>query len=85
MRAKHIIDHYRDLAARTHLVMGVFALGLIVAIIVLMIVSAVPSPHMSSVAEVLNTISMMVIVLSVIPYSVAWHPPPFCTSQPRSL
>ena len=58
MRAKHIIDRYRDLAARTHLVMGVFALGLIVAIIVLMVVSAVPSQASFLAAEAKNHISM---------------------------
>ena len=43
MRAKQTIDRYRDFAERTHLAMGVFALGLLAAIIILMIVSAAPS------------------------------------------
>lgn len=58
MRARHLIDRYRDFAARTHLVMGLFAFGLVVAIIVLMIVSAVPSQAGFLAAEAKNLISM---------------------------
>ena len=58
MRAKQLIDRYRAFAERTHLAMGVFALGLIVAIIVLMIVSAVPSQASFLAAEAKNLVSM---------------------------
>lgn len=58
MRAKQIIDHYRDFAARTHLAMGAFALGLIAAIIILMIVSAVPSQAGFLAAEARNLVTM---------------------------
>ena len=56
MRARQVINRYRDFAARTHLVMAAFALGLIAAIIVLMIVSAVPSHASFLVAEAKNLI-----------------------------
>jgi hypothetical protein len=52
------MECYRDFAARTHLAMGVFALGLIAAIIVLMIVSAVPSQAGFLVAEAKNLVTM---------------------------
>ena len=52
------MECYRDFAARTHLAMGVFALGLIAAIIVLMIVSAVPSQASFLVAEARNLVTM---------------------------
>ena len=55
---KTVIDRYRDFAERTHLAMGVFALGLIAAIIVLMIVSAVPSHASFLVAEAKNLVAM---------------------------
>jgi hypothetical protein len=58
MRARQVIKRYRDLAARTHLLMGAFALGLIAAIIVLMIVSAVPSQAGFLAAEAKNLVSM---------------------------
>ncbi|WP_119269875.1 hypothetical protein [Taklimakanibacter deserti] len=58
MRARQVIERYRDFAARTHLVMGVFALGLIAAIIVLMIVSAVPSQAGFLAAEAKNLVTM---------------------------
>ncbi|MGE0240485.1 MAG: hypothetical protein AB7F09_00475 [Parvibaculaceae bacterium] len=58
MRARQIINRYRDFAARTHLVMGAFAVGLIVAIIVLMIVSAVPSQASFLAAEAKNLVTM---------------------------
>jgi hypothetical protein len=58
MRARQVIERYRDFAARTHLAMGVFALGLIAAIIVLMIVSAVPSQASFLVAEAKNLVTM---------------------------
>jgi|GEM_PF-6172726 len=58
MRARQVIKRYRDFAARTHLVMGVFALGLIAAIIVLMIVSAVPSQAGFLAAEAKNLVAM---------------------------
>jgi hypothetical protein len=56
MRARQVINRYRAFAARTHVVMAAFALGLIVAIIVLMIVSAVPSQASFLVAEAKNLI-----------------------------
>jgi hypothetical protein len=58
MRARQIINRYRGFAARTHLAMGVFALGLIAAIIVLMIVSAVPSHAGFLAAEAKNLVTM---------------------------
>jgi hypothetical protein len=58
MRARQLIGRYRDFAARTHLAMGVFALGLIAAIIALMIVSAVPSQASFLVAEAKNLVTM---------------------------
>lgn len=58
MRARQVINRYRDFAARTHLLMGVFALGLIAAIIVLMIVSAVPSQAGFLAAEAKNLVAM---------------------------
>jgi hypothetical protein len=58
MQGRQVIDRYRDFAARTHLAMGVFALGLIAAIIVLMIVSAVPSQASFLVAEAKNLVTM---------------------------
>jgi hypothetical protein len=58
MRARQIIGRYRDFAARTHLVMGAFALGLILAIIALMIVSAVPSQAGFLTAEARNLVTM---------------------------
>lgn len=58
MRVRHVIDRYREFAARTHLAMAVFALGLVAAIIVLMIVSAVPSKASFLVGEAKNLVSM---------------------------
>jgi len=58
MRAKQIIDRYREFAARTHLAMGVFALGLVAAIIILMVVSAVPSQASFLAAEAKNLVTM---------------------------
>lgn len=58
MRARQIIDRYRDFAARTHLAMGLFAFGLLVAIIVLMIVSAVPSHANFLIAEAKNLVTL---------------------------
>jgi hypothetical protein len=58
MRARQVMKRYRDFAARTHLLMGAFALGLIAAIIVLMIVSAVPSQAGFLAAEAKNLVSM---------------------------
>jgi len=58
MRAKQIIDHYREFAARTHLAMGVLALGLMAAIIILMVVSAVPSQASFLAAEAKNLVTM---------------------------
>lgn len=52
------MERYRDFAARTHLAMGVFALGLIAAIIVLMIISAVPSQAGFLAAEAKNLVAM---------------------------
>ena len=52
------MERYRNFAARTHLAMGVFALGLVAAIIVLMIVSAVPSRAGFLVAEAKNLVVM---------------------------
>jgi hypothetical protein len=58
MRAKQIIDRYREFAARTHLAMGVLALGLVAAIIILMVVSAVPSQASFLAAEAKNLVTM---------------------------
>jgi hypothetical protein len=58
MQAREIISRYRGFAARTHLAMAIFALGLIAAIIVLMIVSAVPSHAGFLAAEAKNLIAM---------------------------
>jgi len=58
MRARQIIGRYRDFAARTHLAMGMLALGLVVAIITLMIVSAVPSNASFLVGEAKNQVTM---------------------------
>ena len=58
MRVRHVIDRYREFAARTHLAMAVFALGLVAAIIALMIVSAVPSKASFLVGEAKNLVSM---------------------------
>lgn len=58
MRAKQIIDRYRKFVARTHLAMGVFALGLVAAIIILMVVSAVPSQASFLAAEAKNLVTM---------------------------
>jgi len=58
MRAKQIIDRYREFAARTHLAMGVLALGLMAAIIILMVVSAVPSQASFLAAEAKNLVTM---------------------------
>jgi len=58
MRGRQLIERYRDFAARTHLAMGVFALGLIAAIMVLMTVSAVPSQAGFLVAEAKNLAAM---------------------------
>jgi hypothetical protein len=58
MRGRQVIKRYREFAARTHLLMGVFALGLIAAIIVLMIVSAVPSQAGFLAAEAKNLVTM---------------------------
>ncbi len=58
MRASHLIDRYRDFAARTHAAMGAFALCLIAAIIALMIVSAVPSRADFLAAEAKNIVTI---------------------------
>jgi hypothetical protein len=58
MRARQIIGRYRDFAARTHLAMGMLALGLVAAIITLMIVSAVPSKASFLVGEAKNQVTM---------------------------
>ena len=58
MRVRQIIGRYRDFAARTHLAMGVFALGLIAAIIVLMIVSAIPSKASFLAGEAKNLVTL---------------------------
>lgn len=58
MRARQIMNRYRDFAARTHLAMGLFALGLIAAIIVLMIVSAAPSQASFLTAEAKNLVTL---------------------------
>lgn len=58
MRARQIMNHYRDVAARTHFAMGLFALGLVAAIIVLMIVSAVPSQAGFLAAEAKNLLTL---------------------------
>ena len=58
MRAKQIIDRYREFAARTHFAMGLFALGLVAAIIILMVVSAVPSQASFLAAEAKNLVTM---------------------------
>jgi hypothetical protein len=58
MRARQIIGRYRDFAARTHLAMGILALGLVAAIITLMIVSAVPSKASFLVGEAKNQVTM---------------------------
>ena len=58
MRAKQTIDRYRDFAERTHLATGVFALGLLAAIIILMIVSAAPSQASFRAAEAKNLVTM---------------------------
>ena len=58
MRARQIIDRYRDFAARTHLAMGMLALALIAAIITLMIVSAVPSKASFLMGEAKNQVTM---------------------------
>jgi hypothetical protein len=58
MRAKQIIDRYREFAARTHLAMAVLALGLVAAIIILMVVSAVSSQASFLVAESKNLVTM---------------------------
>jgi hypothetical protein len=52
------MERYREFAARTHLAMGAFALGLMAAIIALMIVSAVPSQAGFLVAEAQNLVTM---------------------------
>ena len=58
MRARQIIGRYRDFAARTHLAMGMLALGLVAAIITLMIVSAVPSKASFLMGEAKNQVTM---------------------------
>lgn len=58
MRGRQVILRYREFAARTHLLMGVFALGLIAAIIVLMIVTAVPSQAGFLAAEAKNIVTL---------------------------
>ena len=58
MRARQIINRYRDFAARTHLAMAALALGLVAAIIVLMLISAVPSQANFLAAEAKNLITM---------------------------
>lgn len=58
MRIRQVIGRYRDFAARTHLAMGVFALGLIAAIIVLMVVSAIPSKASFLAGEAKNLVTM---------------------------
>jgi hypothetical protein len=58
MRARQVINRYRDFAARTHIMMAAFAIGLVVAIIVLMIVSAVPSRASFLVAEAKNLVGV---------------------------
>lgn len=52
------MDRYRDFAARTHFAMGLFAFGLVAAIIVLMIVSAVPSQASFLAAEAKNLVTL---------------------------
>ncbi|MBK1867395.1 hypothetical protein [Taklimakanibacter albus] len=58
MRVRQIMERYRDFAARTHLVMGLFALGLIAAILTLMIVSALPSQASFLTAEAKNLVTL---------------------------
>jgi uncharacterized membrane protein YedE/YeeE len=58
MRARQVIERYRDFAARTHLAMGIFALGLVAAIIVLMIVSAIPSKASFLAGEAKNLVTL---------------------------
>ena len=58
MRIRLIMERYRDFAARTHLVMGLFALGLVAAILVLMIVSAIPSQASFLTAEARNLVTL---------------------------
>lgn len=58
MRIRLIMERYRDFAARTHLVMGLFALGLVAAILVLMIVSAIPSQASFLAAEAKNPVTL---------------------------
>lgn len=58
MRVRHIIERYRDFAVRTHLAMAALALGLVAAIIVLMVVSAVPSKAGFLAAEAKNIVTM---------------------------
>jgi hypothetical protein len=70
MRVRHIIERYRDFAARTHLAMTIIAAGLVVAIIVLMIISAMPSHAGFLAAEAKNIVTMaptsdMLLVLTV--------------------
>lgn len=58
MRVRQVMERYRDFAARTHLVMGLFALGLVAAILVLMIVSAIPSQASFLTAEAKNLVTL---------------------------
>ena len=58
MRARQIIGRYREFAARTHLAMAALALGLVAAIVVLMLISAVPSQASFLAAEAKNLITM---------------------------
>ena len=58
MRARQIMNRYRDFAARAHLAMAALALGLVAAIIVLMLISAVPSQASFLAAEAKNFITM---------------------------
>jgi len=59
MRVRQIMERYRDFAARTHFAMGLFAFGLVAAIIVLMIVSAVPSQAGFLAAEAKNLVTLV--------------------------
>jgi hypothetical protein len=43
MRIGRVIERYRRFAGRGHMLMGLLAIALVTAIIVLMIVSAIPS------------------------------------------
>ncbi|MFZ5677815.1 MAG: hypothetical protein ACOZAM_33035 [Pseudomonadota bacterium] len=58
MRVRQVMERYREFAARTHLVMGLFALGLVAAILVLMVVSAIPSQASFLTAEARNLVTL---------------------------